>query len=203
MSTTSPRPMQEGGLRTLSPREGMQRLKAISCATTGFSKRGRLGLIAAAIVLCLPLSACLEEETIGLSYQAVNHTDQWVSSFLINGEGGVINVPPQGGGGATTCCVTLPRRWNPDMKVTIKWQGGGKWLTDADGKEVIRDGRQVLVEDPWIERTVPVPEYTAQDLGHFTVHFMPNNQVQVKVSVLYPEHPDYLPAYPKPGAKQP
>ena len=111
MSTTSPRPMPEGGLRPLSQSNGTQTLRAMLRATTGLSKRWRLGLTAATLLLCLPLSACFEEETVALSYLGVNHTDQWVSSFLINGEGGVINVPPQGGGGATTCCVVLPRRW--------------------------------------------------------------------------------------------
>ena len=203
MSTTSPRPMPEGGLRPFSPRACLQRLKANACSTTGLSKCWRLGLTAATLFLCLPLSACFEEETVALSYLGVNHTDQWVSSFLINGEGGVINVPPQGGGGATTCCVVLPKRWRPDLKVTIKWQGGGKWLTDANGKEVLRDGQQGLVEDPWSERTVPVPEYSENDLEHFDVHFMPGDQVQVKVSYYYPHHKDYLPAYPGQGASQP
>lgn len=39
MSTTSPRPMPEGGLRALSPREGMQRLKALSCTTANIGER--------------------------------------------------------------------------------------------------------------------------------------------------------------------
>lgn len=54
-----------------------------------------------------------------------------------------------------------------------------------------------------MERIVPVPEYTAKDMSHFDVHFMPGDQVQVKVSFIYPEHKDYLPAYPVKRAKQP
>lgn len=203
MSATSSRPMSESGLCPVSQSNGMQSLKTMFSKTTGFSQRWRLAVTAAALLLCLPLSACLEEETAALPYLGVNHTDKWVSSFLINGEGGVINVPPQGGGGKTTCCVILPKRWRPDLKVTIKWQGGGKWLTDADGKEVIRDGRQVLVEDPWIERSVPVPKYTEKDLAHFDVHFLPDDQVQVKVSFYYPPHKDYRPTYPKQRESQP
>jgi len=146
--------------------------------------------------VCLPLTACFEEETTGLSYLAVNHTDRWVASFLINGEGGVLNVPPQGGGGGTACCVVLPKRWRPDLQVTVKWRVEGTYLKDAQGKDVIENGRQVLVEAPWQTRTVPVPAYTDKDLGHFDVHFLPNEQVQVKVSFIYPEHRNYLPAYP-------
>lgn len=39
MSTTSPRPMPEGGLRPLSPREGMQRLRALSCTTANIGEQ--------------------------------------------------------------------------------------------------------------------------------------------------------------------
>ena len=39
MSTTSPRPMPEGGQRPLSPREGMQRLKALSCTTANIGEQ--------------------------------------------------------------------------------------------------------------------------------------------------------------------
>jgi len=85
----------------------------------------------------------------------------------------------------------------------VKWQKDGQWLTDAQGKEVIRNGKKVLIEGPWLERTVPVPEYTAKDMSHFDVHFMPGDQVQVKVSFIYPTHKDYLPRYPEQHAKQP
>ena len=127
----------------------------------------------------------------------MNHTDDGVATFYINGEGGILNVYPQGGGGGTVCCVTLPKRWRPDLNVTIKWRKAGHWLLDERGKEVIRDEMKVLVEGPWIERTVPVPEYTEKDLSHFDVHFMPGDQVQVKVSFIYPPHKDYRPLYPK------
>jgi hypothetical protein len=126
-----------------------------------------------------------------------------VVSFLINGEGGVLNVSPQGGGGKTACCVVLPKRWRPDLKVTVKWRVAGTWLKDAQGKDVIENGQQVLVEAPWQTRTVPVPEYTDKDLGHFGVHFLPNDQVQVKVSFIYPEHRDYRPANPSQRRSQP
>jgi len=165
------------------------------------ARRGAWAALIAA--LCTPLASCFEEETVGLSYLGVNHTNQWVVSFLINGEGGVINVPPMGGGGKTTCCVVLPKRWQPGMTVTVKWQVDGHYLKDAQGREVIRDGMKVVVEAPWQTRTVPVPEYTDKDLSHFDVHFLPNNEVQVKVSFVYPEHRDYRPAYPRQEGKKP
>jgi hypothetical protein len=147
--------------------------------------------------LVLPLSGCFEEETSSISYLAVNHTDGEVVSILINGEGGILSVSAQGGGGKQVCCVTLPKKWRPGLKVTIKWRLEGEWLKDAHGKEVIRDGVNVLVPAPWKERTVELAEYTRRDLQHLDIHFMPGDQIVVKPSYNYPEHPDYRPSYPR------
>ena len=160
-------------------------------------------LLLAVLPLSVVLTSCLHEEPEALTYLGVNHTDEWVTSFLINGEGGVVNVPPQGGGGKSACCVTVPKHWRPDLKVKVTWQKDGQWLTDAQGKKVIRNGKKVLIEGPWFERTVPVPEYTDKDMSHFDVHFMPGDQAQVKVSFIYPTHKDYLPPYPEQRATQP
>ncbi|OGB05564.1 MAG: hypothetical protein A3G29_00515 [Burkholderiales bacterium RIFCSPLOWO2_12_FULL_64_99] len=147
--------------------------------------------------LSVVLTSCFQEETKALPYLGVNHTDAWVPTFLINGEGGVLNVPPLGGGGGEVCCVTMPKRWRPNLMVTVKWRKQGHWLKDAQGKYVIQNGGRVLIEGGWVEQTVPVPEYTDRDLSHFDVHFLPGDKVQVKVSFIYPEHKDYLPRYPQ------
>lgn len=157
----------------------------------------RLCLALVCLITALTQSACFEAPTVGLQYLAVNHTDKWVVAFLINGEGGVLNVPPQGGGGGTACCVVVPAKWRPDLKVTIKWREEGTYLKDAQGREVIEGGSKVLVEGPWKSRTVPVPEYISKEMGHFGVHFFPNDAVQVKVSFIYPNHKDYRPEYPQ------
>jgi Protein of unknown function (DUF3304) len=167
--------------------------QARTCASTFM--RQRLCALALA-ALCLPLTGCTEEETSSISYLGVNHTDEEVVSFLINGEGGILNVPAQGGGGGEVCCVSLPKQWRPGLKVTIKWQHDGTWLKDAQGKTVIRDGIKVFVPAPWKERTVEIPAYTRRDLQHFDVHFLPGDQIIAKPSYNYPEHPDYLPPYP-------
>jgi len=168
-----------------------------------FANMQRIFQVLTGFTLCLSLAACSEEEKADLPFLTVNHTDTAVVAMVINRVGGPISSPPQGGGGSTDCCVTVPKHWRPDLKVTVKWQEDGRWLKDASGKEVIRDGKQVLVEAPWKSATVSVPEYTDKDLGHFDVHFMPGDMVQVKVSYLYPEHPSYLPAYPKSHKAQP
>lgn len=157
--------------------------------------------------LCFSLTACLEEEKVSLSYLGVNHTDKSIVSVAVNGEGGVLNVPKFGGGGGTVCCVSLPRKWHPGLTVKVDWQEDGHWQLDKNGNPVLRDGVKVLVEEPWQSQTVEVPEYSEHDLSHLDIHFLPGGKVQVKVSFLYPEHPDYRPLYPiqKPtnSSKQP
>lgn len=154
----------------------------------------------AVFFLCLGLSACepeSEPEKVSLSYLGVNHTDESVVSIIVNGVGGILDAPAQGGGGAQICCVMLPKRWRPGLTTEIKWQVDGDWLTDDKGKEVLRDGRRVYVPKPYKTQIVEVPQYTDDELGHFDIHIMPGDKVLVKVSSIFPEHPKYVPAYPK------
>ena len=86
---------------------------------------------------------------------------------------------------------------------TIKWKLDGEWLKDEQGREVIHDGKTVLVPGPWKERTVEVPRYSVVELdrGTFYMHFFPNDEVKVLVATRwagFEGHP-----YPHPdGTKQ-
>lgn len=159
----------------------------------------RLGL---ALLLSIFLAGCLEEEKVGLSYHAYNHTDKSIVSIVINGEGGVLGASAHGEGSGV-CCVVLPQKWRPGLMATIKWQEDGDWLKDDQGREVIRDGRKVLVHAPWQELTVEVPKYSSDELdrGTFYIHFFHNNDVKVLVATRwagFEGHP-----YPHPdGTKQ-
>ena len=144
---------------------------------------------------CILLTACFEEEKETVSYVAYNHTDNWVVSIIINGEGGILGASPQGGGGEM-CCIILPKKWRPGLLATIKWQGGGTYQRDSQGKEIIRDGKRVYVPDPWKERTVEVPKY--EEMGRFYIHFLPKDEIKVAVSLYDPgraEHPYHFEKY--------
>ena len=138
------------------------------------------------------LAACSGDDTVAVSYAAYNHTDKSIVSIVINGEGGILDASAHGGGGSM-CCVILPRRWRPGLMATIKWQLDGDWLKDEQGKEVIRDGKTVLVPGPWKERTVEVPKYTSEgDLGTFFIHIFPGDEVKVLMNIYdagNPQHP--------------
>lgn len=145
---------------------------------------------------CILLTACFGEEKEAVSYVAYNHTDDGIVSIIINGEGGILGADPQGGGGEM-CCVILPKKWRRGLMATIKWRVDGDWLLDAQGKEVIRDGKRVYVPAPWKERTVEVPKYEGV-MGRFYIHFLPKDEVKVAVSLYGPgraEHPYHFEKY--------
>lgn len=145
--------------------------------------------LALAILASLLLAGCLEEEKVGLSYHAYNHTDKSIVAIVINGQGGILGAGDHGEGGGV-CCVVLPKKWRPGLMATIKWKLDGEWLKDEQGREVIRDGKTVLVPGPWKERTVEVPKY-GPEMGIFFIHFFPKDEVKVLVSLGGPGHPTH------------
>ncbi|WP_159877607.1 DUF3304 domain-containing protein [Aquitalea denitrificans] len=153
--------------------------------------------LSALLLLSLLFLAGCEEEKTSLSYLAVNHTDKSVLSITINGQGGILNAPAMGGGGGEICCVIVPSQWRPGLTVTIGWENDGDWLRDKNGQPIIRDGIKVYVAAPRKTRTVTIPKYQAKEMQHVDIHFLPNDQVLVKLSDILPYHPDYLPAYPR------
>ncbi|TDR80104.1 DUF3304 domain-containing protein [Paludibacterium purpuratum] len=138
-----------------------------------------------------------QSDTTSISYLAVNHTPKPIDSIAINDQGGILNVPAMGGGGGVVCCVTVPSQWRPGLTAKISWLQGGHFQRDASGNVVLKNGDKVFVEGTWKSRTVPIPEYQHKDMEHFDIHFLANDQVLVKLSALYPEHPSYRPAYPQ------
>lgn len=146
--------------------------------------------------LCLGLVACAPEK-VSISYLAVNHTDEDIVSIVVNGDGGILHALAHGSGGQM-CCITLPKQWRPGLTAEIKWQVAGTYQRDAKGNIATDDGVPVVIHRAYKTQTVEVPQYTDNDIrGHFDIHIMPGDKVLVKVSFIYPEHPDYVPTYPK------
>jgi hypothetical protein len=146
------------------------------------------------LVLCLPLAGCFEEPTATVSYGAISYIDEPIVSVIINGEGGILGVYPHSGGNGGMCCIVIPEHWHPGLKATIKWQMDGTWLKDSQGKLVIRDGIKVLVQGPWKQKTVDIPEYKEADT--VAINFFPHDEVKVLVTKWGPGSPNY--PYPVP-----
>jgi hypothetical protein len=123
------------------------------------------------------LAACSDISDASIELSGLNYTDVGISIFSVDGYSGA-GIYPNGGGGSFVCCVTIPRKWHPGMKVTVRWT--------ADER----------VPELWKERIVAVPEYTEQDIGAFVAHFYPDDSVKVLVTVKIEGHPTY--PYPRP-----
>lgn len=138
-----------------------------------------------ALSVALALTACFEEEMEGVSYQGANHTDEAAAEVTLNGEGGIMLANEHGYSG-NICCVNVPKKWRSGLTMTVSWEDGGRWLLDAQGKEVIREGRTVLVRGIRKSKTVEIPEYTTPET--LWVHFFPHDEVKVVMSKYWPGH---------------
>ncbi|WP_454764972.1 DUF3304 domain-containing protein [Cupriavidus campinensis] len=146
-------------------------------------------LVAALAVLLI--SACAgsglstrddDKKYFNASIGPVNHTDQYLYGFRVNGAYGA-NASAYGGDIAGTCCVRLPVVYRPGLTVDITYD-----LLINNGKD-----------DNWKTKTaVPVEPYS--EPGSLYVHFFPNDQIRVVVSNWYPSgkgHPIPRPVNPE------
>lgn len=129
------------------------------------------------LFLTFTFAACSETNNVSLELSGLNYTNKWITMFAVDDYGGH-GISPNGGGGKFVCCITIPRRWHPGMKVTVRWTGDER------------------IPDSWKERVVEVPRYTKEDMGTFAVHFYPDDTVKVLVTSKIEGHPDY--PYPRP-----
>lgn len=151
----------------------------------------RLSQLLAVLTLAL-LSACAsssgglstrddDKRYINASLGSVNHTGQYLYGFYVNGQYGA-NASKYGGGNAGMCCVRLPRVWRPGLTVDIQYD-----LLINDGKD-----------DNWkTKKGVPVEPY--EKPGDMYVHFFPNDEIRVVVSLAGPsgsQHPIPYPVNP-------
>lgn len=63
-----------------------------------------------------------------------NYTDQYISSFSIDGQGGgdIQLSSPTSGGRGTVCCVLLSKKAKWPIHVRVRWQNGGCRVYDKD-----------------------------------------------------------------------
>ncbi|RDS80914.1 DUF3304 domain-containing protein [Dyella monticola] len=136
-----------------------------------YSPRRRFALLLVVLLTIFSLSGCqADDDTMGLDVVGYNHTDRDIGSFYVNDRGGALLMHHKGGGGFV-CCVAIPRKYTPNMTVTVSW-------TDEAGKHPQ-------------ERIVAVPPYTPEDGGVFAVHFLRNGDIKVFVTMYLLQHPNY------------
>lgn len=62
-------------------------------------------------------------EPVGLLIEGYNYTDDYISSFTVNGQGGgnLFVSSPTAGGGKSVCCVSYTPGTLLPMKVKVRW----------------------------------------------------------------------------------
>ena len=137
------------------------------------------------------LTSCKNEEvpptdtmTIG-ALIGVNYTNEGVQSFSVdNAVGSRVGIYGISG---DVCCTRYPKKWRPDLKVTVEWE-----RTDCDKEwDVCVREMAKLGKEPFkiIKKTVPIEEYTKT--GRVYVTFLPNDEVRVYISKVDVDHPDF------------
>ena len=130
----------------------------------------------AGLVACSAKEDAKPDTTAGGSIVGLNYTGEGIQWFLVDGAGGG-GVNRYGISG-DVCCATYPRKWTPELKVTVKWER-------SDGREP--DGKRWKLKS--VEKTVPIEKYT--EPGEVYVAFLPNDEVRVYVWHGVPNGPDF------------
>jgi hypothetical protein len=142
--------------------------------------------LATVIAACEPAEPAKPKPVYG-SITAYNHTGDYIHQFYINGTWGG-NSFAYGGGGGGVCCIGYPAQWHEGLSATVRWTTSSSDPTDKS---------EDAATEYWHEKVVPIERYTEDDLGDLRVHFLPDGEVRLIVSVMGARHPDYPgPAYP-------
>ncbi|HGE6696851.1 DUF3304 domain-containing protein [Serratia marcescens] len=140
----------------------------------------------------------------GGTIDAINHTKWAINHFSVDNQSGIDIIGPFQGGG---CCYSVPARWVPGMTVRIDWGAGVAYASDVPDlpaptrpiykgqnnkewtEEISKYNRQrsvwykkINAQKRQHSKTVPVPDYTGQDVCGITVHFLPCDDVKVTTS---------------------
>ncbi len=108
-------------------------------------------------------------EFIPLTVEGYNHTATGIGEYIVsinNSTGIDIGYLGAGeGGGSSNCCVSIPRKWNSNLTVSVAWS---VWKKDDKKRE--------------FSRTISVPEYNFMDVSRLNIHFLRSGEVKVFVS---------------------
>ncbi len=136
------------------------------------------------LLLTIAASGCSlaanNDDYSGGDLRGINHTEQGIISFKVNGYGGRV--------GGNTCCILLPEKWKAGMKAHVEW------ILDPNPREKIKrkttgygfDPQDLAQHESKYQRHnayVEIPEYGSDRCG-LTVHFLTCNRVKVTTSCI-------------------
>ncbi|WMJ70218.1 DUF3304 domain-containing protein [Stenotrophomonas sp. 24(2023)] len=112
---------------------------------------------------------------IGLRLAVANYSDDGLGTVFINGTWAG-SMRQNASGNPSTCCVSLPRQWQPGLKVSVAYRTSSMYL---------KDKRSIA------ERDILVPPYPPFFDGDITFLYFPNDQIRVVVSPILLGYPDF------------
>lgn len=143
----------------------------------------RLVLLGAAVVCSGPIFAVGSKSTVGVSVHGVDYSGSDFSYYIApeydpgkTGTGELINAYSAGG---TVCCVTLPRKWQPGIKLQVRTT---HWLPKVAG-EPLPEIKDVAV--------IELPQYPSDGPGELWVLRTADGKIDIVASNLQPDHADW------------
>ncbi|WMJ70220.1 DUF3304 domain-containing protein [Stenotrophomonas sp. 24(2023)] len=121
----------------------------------------------------------------GVRLAVANYSDDGLGTVLINGTWAG-SMRQNASGNPSTCCVSLPRQWQPGLKVTVAYQTSSMYLQD----------KQSIAE-----RDVLVPPYSPFVDGFIYFMYFPGDDIRVVVTRIGLGYPGFPFDISDPGAE--
>jgi hypothetical protein len=125
----------------------------------------------ACLLAAFALVGCSKNEPVMLGILGYNHTDRYIDSFSVGGQGGG-NAFPMSGGARIACCIGYrPSRPLP-IEMEVEWTFG--YRRNEQGEIVVPSEthqKKAILNGP-------VPD----DPHNLEVHFMPDGTVQLRIT---------------------
>ncbi|CAJ0681953.1 DUF3304 domain-containing protein [Ralstonia mannitolilytica] len=123
-----------------------------------------LGLTACSKAEAPKVAASQEGDSLGGYVLILNYTDIPIGSVYVDGRYAGAMVANSGDVGTGLTSIDVPKHWDPNFKVTIKW---------SDDELYEKDKNALYVKE------VPIEKYPPLDASFFYVAFYPNHEVKL------------------------
>jgi hypothetical protein len=128
--------------------------------------------------------AVLEGNMVPLKLSLLNYTDHRVNNVDVDGDWAG-SVGPHGGGNKFAGSAEVPRQWQADFRLTVRWQDNEQY---AD--PVWRAGGPIRYH----QQILPVQPYQQDERGRMAfwwVAFFPNDVIKLYPTFVDPGYPDF------------
>lgn len=156
----------------------------------------QLIFLGASVICGGPTIAAKDKSTVDVSVHGVDYSGSDFSYYIApendagkTGTGELINAYSAGG---TVCCVSLPKKWQPGLKLQVRTT---HWLPKVPN-EPLPEIKDVAMVD--------IPQYSSGRPGEIWVLRTTEGKIDIVVSNLQPDHPDWpgaVKGWPVPSAE--